>query len=220
MMEASVKDSKEKPSWKTASSRNERSVLIREELFRAASEVVGQVGYQDASVAMITQRAGVAQGTFYNHFSSRQDLFDKLLPSLGGELLNEVKAASKGASGLLQKEEAGFRAFFSFLKSNPHFFRILNEAELFAPEAYRIHLDLVQKGYMRMFRKAHEEGEIAGFDEKEFEAIAYVLMSSRTYLAWRYVYGQDADGELPEWVVKGYMRLLQDGLRGKAAQAS
>lgn len=216
-MQTEAKDQKDRQGWKNAASRNERSQLIREELFRAAAEVVGQVGYQNASVAMITQRAGVAQGTFYNHFSSRQDLFDKLLPSLGGQLLNHVKEVSKSVSGLMQKEEHGFRAFFSFLKGNPHFFRILNEAELFAPEAYRSHLDLVHKGYMRMFKKAHENGEIASFDEKEFEAIAYVLMSSRTYLAWRYVYGEAAAGEIPEWVVGGYMRLVRQGLGGAGA---
>lgn len=29
-----------------------------------------------------------AQGTFYNYFASQQDLFDYLLPELGGELLD------------------------------------------------------------------------------------------------------------------------------------
>src|SRR6202008_1120179 len=35
----------------------------------------------------LTRRAGVAQGTFYNYFNSRQDLFDQLLPSMSNEML-------------------------------------------------------------------------------------------------------------------------------------
>ena len=38
-------------------------------------------------ISLITQRAGVAQGTFYNHFKTRQDLLDQLLPALGKDML-------------------------------------------------------------------------------------------------------------------------------------
>ena len=40
--------------------------------------IVGELGYAGASVALITARADVAQGTFYNYFESRQDLLDQL----------------------------------------------------------------------------------------------------------------------------------------------
>jgi len=58
------------------STRAERSEQTLNALLDAAGEVVGELGYQDASVARITSQAGVAQGTFYNYFNSRQDLFD------------------------------------------------------------------------------------------------------------------------------------------------
>jgi len=46
--------------WRHATSRNARGKMIREALFKAAAEVVGEHGYQEASISMITQRAGVA----------------------------------------------------------------------------------------------------------------------------------------------------------------
>ena len=42
----------------------------------AATKIVGKYGYAEASVARITDEAGVAQGTFYNHFENRQELLD------------------------------------------------------------------------------------------------------------------------------------------------
>ena len=46
----------ERKQWREGDSRSERGRLIREPLFKAAAEIVGDVGYQAASVAMITGR--------------------------------------------------------------------------------------------------------------------------------------------------------------------
>ena len=63
--------------------RAQKSVEARAALLQAAAEIVGEYGYADASITRITQRANLAQGTFYNYFASRQDIFDELLPVLG-----------------------------------------------------------------------------------------------------------------------------------------
>src|SRR5688572_17137693 len=135
--------------WREGGTRDERGALIRAALFRAATEVVGEIGYEHASVSRITQRAGVAQGTFYNHFDSRQDLLDQLLPAVGREMVAHVRTCARAGTDVFEREELGFRAFFSFLKKTPHFFRILNEAESFAPRGYREHLQSVSEGYLR-----------------------------------------------------------------------
>ncbi len=54
-----------------------RQLLIptRERLLRAAQELIEQGGYGAASVMAIADRAGVASGTLYRHFSSKEALF-------------------------------------------------------------------------------------------------------------------------------------------------
>jgi AcrR family transcriptional regulator len=199
--------------WRDAGSRDERSRLIREALFRAAAEVVGEKGYQDASITLITQRAGVAQGTFYNHFESRQDILDQLLPALGKDMLAHVGTCANKGKTLFEREELGFRGFFSFLRTHPHFFRILNEAPSFAPKAYEAHLELVREGYMHFLRKARGGGEIRGYSEQELEVVTYVLMSARLYLG-RYASQHDSNDDIPDWVVKAYCKLIRHGLSG------
>ena len=201
--------------WREGGSRDQRTVLIRAALFRAAMEVVGEVGYEQASISRITQRAGVAQGTFYNHFESRQDILDQLLPAVGREMVEHVRLCARKGNSAFEREELGFRAFFSFLKKTPHFFRILNEAESFAPKGYREHLQLVSDGYMRFLRHAHKDGELPGFDERELEVVALVLMSARTYIAWRYMHGEAGGDELPDWVVQAYVKFTMFGLHGR-----
>lgn len=209
----------EKPvNWRLATTRQERSRLIREALFKAAAEVVGERGYQDASITLITQRANVAQGTFYNHFESRQDILDKLLPALGKDMLAYILEHSRHGATLTEREELGFRAFFSFLKENPHFFRILNEAESFAPAGHREHLDLVSSGYIRMLKRAHNNNELTAYDERELEVIAFIMMAARSYLGWRYVYGEEKQTEIPDWVATAYAKFVRFGFSGPPAK--
>lgn len=215
---APAKDPQAPQHWRDAGSRDERGRLIREALFKAAAEIVGNIGYQNTSITMITQRAKVAQGTFYNHFASRQDILDQLLPSLGNDMLSHVRECSQKGVTLLEQEELRFRGFFSFLKETPHFFRILNEAESFAPQAYRTHLDLVSEGYVRVLKRAAARGEIKDFKGRELEAIAFILMAARAYLSWRYVYGEEIHEEVPEWVVSTYVKLVASWLSSEKPQ--
>lgn len=53
----------------------------REQLLAAGLEVFAEVGYHRTTVADIVQRAGVAQGTFYYHFETKQAFFRSLLDS-------------------------------------------------------------------------------------------------------------------------------------------
>src|ERR1700750_2528081 len=47
----------------------------RERLLRAARELIEEGGYSPASVVPIADRAGVAAGTLYRHFASKEELF-------------------------------------------------------------------------------------------------------------------------------------------------
>jgi AcrR family transcriptional regulator len=197
--------------WRGAGSRNERSALIRAALLQAAASIVGEIGYQDTSISLITQRVGVAQGTFYNHFDSRQDILDQLLPTLGRDMLLHVQASMQQGRDLPEREELALQGFFSYLKKAPHFMRILNEAGSFAPKAYEEHVKLVTSGYLRFLQRAHKDGELPNFEPREFEVVAFLLMAARAYLAPRFI---DKRGDVPDWVVKAYTKFVLYGLRG------
>jgi AcrR family transcriptional regulator len=156
--------------------RIEPSESIRERLFTAAAQVVGKVGYAEASIALITQKAGVAQGTFYNYFESRQDLLDRLLPTLGDQMLAHVRKHALGGHNLAELEERSFQGFFSFLRETPEFLRILNEGASYAPVVYKRYFETLSNGYVRFLRRSLRNGEFPAYTEKELEAIAYILI--------------------------------------------
>ena len=71
--------------------RVERNAWTKRKIFDAATRIVGKYGYAEASVARITEQAGVAQGTFYNHFENRQQLLDQLLPKIGVDMVRFIR---------------------------------------------------------------------------------------------------------------------------------
>lgn len=192
--------------------RADRAQEIGRRLIDAAARIVGAEGYANASVAKITAQADVAQGTFYNYFASQQDLFDHLLPELGGQMLEFIRERVKGIDDSFAREEAGFRAFFEFLQQRPEFYRILNEAETFSPMAFRAHMRNMADGYLRALRRSHGKGEMPGFEERELEVVVYTLLAARNYIAYRYATG-DRVRALPGWVTGAYIKLVTGGMR-------
>jgi len=155
---------------------------IQKSLFEAAAIVVGRDGYEAASITKITTLAGVANGTFYNYFENRQDLFDKLLPTIGDTLIDFIRDRVDGKASARLKERQRITAYFEFFDHNPGFLRLLNEAEVFAPLAYSEHMQRFSIRYIRALQRSRDDGELTPFDDKELEAVAFMLFGCRSYM--------------------------------------
>lgn len=195
--------------------RAEKVARNRQALLRAGERIVGEVGYEEASIARISESAGLGTGTFYKHFQSRQAFFDVLLPSVGEELLEEVRDQIKGSRDVMEMEETGFRGFFDFLTRHPGFYRLVNEAEVAAPAAFDNHIGNLAKHYMKALKRSLSNGEIEGYDERELEVIVFVLMAARFYIYLRFSKAGKKARHIPEWVIQAYMKFVFRGLKGK-----
>ena len=207
------------PARVTKLNRVERNAWTKQRIFEAATKVVGKHGYAEASVARITEEAGVAQGTFYNHFENRQELLDQLLPKIGIDMVRFIRDRT-GTGHAARQEIERFAAFFEFIRKVPEFLRILNEAEFFAPAGYQKHLDNVATAYVRILQRARAAGAIVDYSDEEFEAIVHMLMGARGYLSLRYSYAKDGGVvDVPDHVKTAYQKLITRGLikpEGKA----
>jgi AcrR family transcriptional regulator len=192
--------------------RLERSEQRRQALFDAAARVVGRLGYAGASIAEITRESQVAQGTFYNYFETRQDLLDQLLPVIGLEMIGFIRAKVGGIGDDIAAEEARFRAFFDFLTNRPEFYRILHEAEQFAPAGHRQHMTNMEHGYMRVLKRARARGSIKDADDFDVEVASYIMMAARDYLSMRYAFAKGEVNKVPEAVIRAYMKFVTRGL--------
>jgi AcrR family transcriptional regulator len=60
--------------------------LRRQQLLEAATFVFARTGYRRAGISDIIARAGVARGTFYLHFKSKQDVFLAIVNDFHGRI--------------------------------------------------------------------------------------------------------------------------------------
>lgn len=196
-------------------SREQRAARTREQLLHSAARVVGEFGYRDASIQRITQHAGMAQGTFYLYFASRQALFDEVLPHFGLDMLKVVRERAHGAKGFFEVEEIGVRTVFQYLYDNPWFWRVLNEAEVEAPVAWAKHHTEVIQRYKKFLVRAKAQGEVTAYAESELDVLAYLLVAARDYLYLSHLAKPAALREregIPEAVIKTYLNFLRNGL--------
>lgn len=191
-------------------SRAEKAEATRTRLFEAAIEIVGELGYAGASVALITARANVAQGTFYNYFESRQDLLDQLLPSISRRLHGLIRQrVMEAPDDPIERERARLNGFFEFLEKEPHLFRILSEGSVHAPRGFRAHLETQSESYRRALEYERRRGNLSIDDPEEIGILMQMLISTREYLAGRFCYD---DGEFVRpapGVVDTYVKLLR-----------
>ena len=65
----------------------------REKLLRAALTLVAREGFPAATTAAIAETAGVAEGTLYRHFSSKDDLLIEAYRVMKAEMAAAVEEA-------------------------------------------------------------------------------------------------------------------------------
>src|SRR5690606_13955869 len=114
-----------------------RGEATRRKLLEAAEAEIGENGFAATSVASITRRAGVAQGTFYLYFPSKKDALVELVRHMGHSLRAALAQATAGASDRLEAERLGFRAFAEFSLEHHNLYKVVMEAQFVDEAIYR-----------------------------------------------------------------------------------
>lgn len=193
-----------------------RGEATRRKILDAAEEVFGELGYYEASIAEITRRAGVAQGTYYIYFHSKREIFAELVEDIGKRLRAQMRAAIAGVSNRLEIERRGFEAFFTYVAEHRRIYSIVQEAERVAPDAFFDYYRKISQGYIRSLARAMDDGEVRAMDP---EALAYALMGIGHFVALRWLVwpsetevSQNGTGALPEGVFASLMDFITHGM--------
>jgi AcrR family transcriptional regulator len=188
--------------------RTERGRRTVRKLLEAAAQEFGQRGYHEAAITGITARAGVALGTFYTYFESKEELFRALVRDMSQATRAHVAEAVRGAPDRLAAERIGLAAFIAFTRRHPELYRIIEEAQFVAEDVYRAHYLSFVEGYREGLAAASERDEITrGPDELR----AWALIGMSVFLGMRYgIWRQDMD---PAEVADRAVDLVSEGLR-------
>jgi len=94
------------------------------EILRAARKVFADHGFAAATIEMIAAEAGVAKGTLYLYYTSKDEIFWMALSSRFREMLAQSRREVEAATGTEEKIRAALRVRFEFLRSDEQFLRM------------------------------------------------------------------------------------------------
>ncbi|MCA9730249.1 MAG: helix-turn-helix transcriptional regulator, partial [Candidatus Eisenbacteria bacterium] len=72
--------------------------IVRERLIETAARHFGEAGFEGARIDAISLDAGLAKGTVYNYFESKQDLFGAVVEEGARRAVERFRHADPGGS--------------------------------------------------------------------------------------------------------------------------
>jgi AcrR family transcriptional regulator len=101
------------------------STAKRQRILAAMLAVVGERGYEHASVQAVLDHAGLYRQAFYDYFTSKEDCFGYAYEEAADALEAEVRAAALAADGWEAQLRAGLGRLLEALEDDPALGRAL-----------------------------------------------------------------------------------------------
>ena len=210
---ASTKDRTKGAASDGKTPRTERGRKTLRKLLDASAIEFGEKGFHEASVSSITRRAGVALGSFYTYFDSKDALFRALVADMTDNVKSSARAALSDDMGALEIEQAALAAFLDFAREHKEIYRIIDEAEFVDPASYRNHYETIAERIEARLKAGAECGE---FRDDLGELEAWAVMGMNVFVGLRYVVWNDRNGDKgrsSQEIAAAINHLLADGIR-------
>ena len=187
--------------------RTERGRRTLRALLDAAAIEFGERGFHDASISGITRRAGIALGSFYTYFDSKDAVFRALVTDMSAQVRDHVAPAVKAAPDGIAAERAGLAQFIGFVREHKEIYRIIDEAEFVDADSFRRHYASTAERIEQRMKAAAARGEMSA---DVGEVHAWAIMGMNVFLGLRYgVWSDDRDIDDVADLAAG---LLREGL--------
>jgi AcrR family transcriptional regulator len=174
--------------------RTARGERTLRKILDAARHEFGQRGFSESSIVGITQRAGVALGTFYTYFDSKEAVFQALVRDMSAQVREQVGPVFGKASDAIDAERRALEAFLGFVRDHRDIYRIIDEAEFVDPQTYREHYETTASRIAARLAAARDKREIdANLTDEQLQVLAWGMMGANVFLGLRFFVWDDAD---------------------------
>jgi len=191
--------------------RTERGRRTHRALLDAAAQEFGANGFHATGITEITRRAGVALGSFYTYFASKEEVFRAVVADMTEMLRAHITPHVLAAPDAVSAEHVALQHFLLFVREQQMLYRIIDEAEFVAPDSHRSHYELTVGRIAARLTAGAARGELRA-DVGEIEAWAIAGMN--VFLGLRYGVWDDGSVHTAD-VAQRANRLLADGIRRK-----
>lgn len=174
-----------------------RGARTRARLVAAARAQFEERGYMSTGVNEISAAAGVAYGTFYIYFASKDDVFDEVVGDVHREVRAIAAAEPHGDSDPASLIERANRGFFRAYQQTVGIQRVIEQAATLDPRRARERRE-ANRYWRERARRAITDWQIDGMVGRNIDAVyaanALGAMVDRFAYVW-FVLGEDHDFE-------------------------
>lgn len=150
----------------------------REQIINASDIVLQDVGVKDFTIDKVVEYLGIAKGTVYKYFQSKDDVLAEVAVKALKQLLNYFKLSEHNSAEGPEKTKAIIMASFHYNKDHPKYFELLVDLERpefkTSAESHKKASTEIQKFYINHIN----EQKSKGYFKKDLDA---VMMN---YLCW------------------------------------
>jgi AcrR family transcriptional regulator len=151
----------------------------RETIEAAATELFSERGYRSASIEEIARRSGVTPPVLYDHFSSKRELYRRLLERHFAELRGIWREHFPGEEAPRERIARSFDAWFAYVESHPFAGRMLFRDTSGDPDVAAMHAAVAAQSrdeVMQFFAGEPGAARVAGSIGGEGLEMAWVVL--------------------------------------------
>lgn len=195
----------------------------KEILLKKGEELILKSGYYETKVEDITKEAGVAKGTFYIYFSSKEDIFIEILKGKIAKAVESMREKKEEVTDFRKKMDIATEEYIKLHIDNLGFLRVIFSMEKEKKnskfmnnlmELHKMKLEVV----ISVFKNAVENREITVKYKDRIEDIAIMYDIMRTEYIFHKLIKlkmEEGNGESPERGFCDFANIDTDSIKNK-----
>lgn len=150
----------------------------RKHIMREAASEFARLGFDQANINTIAERAGIGKGTIYLYFANKRELFLEMLRHIAQAQLGVIRSALATQGSLQQRLERLFRAFAHLASEESDDFNVYMSALYGVNRAFQDEATKLLRDYIAVIALVLEESRARGEIRcKDVEATALMVLS-------------------------------------------
>ncbi len=183
----------------------------REELLDQALVLCRRDGFDSMSVEQLTRSAGVAKGTFYHYFSSKDELLEQLVRRFGDSLFRHLSAApTEGDAAQRLAAIMAASAAFKFEQAEIAYASFLyrEENQALRSRLYSHWRELARQVLLPVIRDGQQDGSLSVIDVEATTDIVLLLWFDAADQLWIRALQADDEASFIEIMLTGAAAIL------------
>ncbi len=156
----------------------------RSRILLAAKDEFLAVGLGAASIASICRRAGIANGTFYLHFRSNDEVCQALIAIAAGELAGRLRVAHSIALDVRSRDRIEVAIIFAFAEEREDLFKVMWDEKAANSSAHATFVAALKEQRTAAIREGQERGDFRVDLDPALAAIADIAVTTELVQHW------------------------------------